>query len=721
MVENAPPALPSRSAALPHVALACALGGALYGLAEATRVLASTRLYPSAGDVVLLLIVGAVAPALLACLAVPALVALPPRPLGRQRWLALLVGLGAAAGADLLVWWFSDPPPFQDPLPLQGNPLAFLGVVAVLAALGLGIYQAVRGERAILGATLTLGVAFSIWTATIRSGPADPTESLPAGAPNVLLVTLDTTRADHVGAYGHSVNSMSVTPNFDAVAKDGALFLDASAVLAVTGPSHTSMLTGSGPWDHGVLLNGIPIPKDRTLVSEVFHDHGYATGAFVSSYVLDGDKGFRRGFEVYDDDFGAFPGVSSLVVPRLYAMVQRHFHPDDELERRGGDTTDHALRWIKDQQGPWFSWVHLFDAHGPYEPPPPYDTRYYQGDPRDPAHTSMKDVKNVASYLKKSLLGITDINYVVAEYDGEISYADAQLGRLMDQLKASGAADNTLVVVIGDHGESFGEHGVWFNHGDDVYETSVHVPFTVRFPGRVTPGAKIDQPFEGTDLAPTLLDLVGLPEAPGMTGASAAGLIESDPPKGAGKGRVMARSLCFDREANVAGRANGTLTKPKWRMAALRGPDSRYVEREVHGTAGYTGAGSSPEYFDLTADPTGEKDVIASVGCTPAGQELLGLLSGQTKELFSSNATERSAAEVSPEERAKLEALGYLSGTDASGLPTASAPSIDPSQPCAATADPVAPATPATPSPAPSPVPGPPAAAPKKPAFRPQE
>ncbi len=669
---------PSRSQALPHLLGASAVGGAVFGLAEVARVLGAARLYLSTLDTVALLALGTITPALLALCVVPVLILVPPRPLGRERWLGFVGGLTLAVLADIGVWWFSDPPPFQDPLPLQGNPLAFLVVAALAVGLGLAIWRFVQGAGRVAGAIAMLSTGLLIWAASARSVPAAATEPLPPGAPNVLLVTLDTTRADHIGAYGNTID----TPAFDRIAKDGALFLDASAVAAVTGPSHTSMLTGSGPWDHGVLLNGIPIPQDRTLLAEVLHDRGWSTGAFVSSYVLDGSHGFRRGFQVYDDDFGSLPGAQSLLIPRIFAMLERHFHPDEELERRGGDTVDHALTWIGDQHGAWFAWVHLFDAHGPYEPPPPFDTRYYQGDPRDPAHSSMSQVKNVAAYLKKSLEGITDVNYVTAEYDGEISYADSQLGRLLDAVDTK----NTLVVVIGDHGESLGEHGVWFNHGDDVYEASVHVPFAVQWPGRVNAGVRVAKPFEGTDLAPTVLALVGVPRAPSMTGLSAAGLIGDFE----GDGRIEARSLCFDRAANVAGRERGEITKPKWRMAALRGASSRYVQRE-------TGAG--PEYFDLASDPTGETDVYANVACSTPGKQLLEILDAHARELFLSTATERSAGDVGEAERKKLEALGYLSGTEGDAGAPAATP-VDLTQPCPTGAAPAAPAAPAPVAPA---------------------
>ena len=208
-----------------------------------------------------------------------------------------------------------------------------------------------------------------------------------------------------------------------------------------------------------------------------------------------------------------------------------------------------------------------------------------------------------------------------------------------DLLLAAVDPKNTLVAVIGDHGESLGEHGVWFNHGDDVYETSVHVPFALRWPGRVPVGV-VDSPVEGDDLAPTLLDLVGVPIPSGMTGKSALS-----------GNRPIAHSMCFDRQANIEGRKNGTLTGPKWRMAGLRGPKSRYVAREIDGTS---------SYYELGSDPSGVTDASETVGGTPEGAELLGLLRGQAQALFAGDATSRSAVEVSPEERARLEALGYL-------------------------------------------------------------
>lgn len=635
--------LPKRAQALRAGCGFALLGGAVYGLAEAARVVVGGRLWLSDGNVAGLLVLGASSSALLGALAALPLAALPVRPLGRTRWSGFLVGVAAPALARVGVRWFSDPPPFTEPFPMQGNPAAFAGIVFAVAVGCMVIYQAARGAQRVGAAALLMTAALGAWAVSSRAGPGEPSHPLPAGAPNVLVVTLDTSRADHFGAYG---NDRVDTRYFDQVAKEGALWTSASAIAAVTGPSHASMFSGSGPWDHGVLLNGIPIPADRPLISEVLHDHGWQTAAFVSSYVLEGEKGFSRGFEVYDDDFNALKGAGDLVAVQLLDMARRHFNPDEDLQRRGGDTVDAALSWLEGREGAWYLWVHLFDAHGPYEPPPPFDTRYYQGDPKDPSNTSMAPVKNVAAYLKESLEGITDLRWVLAQYEGEVSYADAQLGRLL----AAVDPRNTLVVVIADHGESLGEHDVWFNHGDDVYETSVHVPFAMRWPGRIAPGQRIPQPFEGTDLAPTLLEIVGVDIPSTMTGVSAAGLIGA----GEGKGRIEARSMCFDREANLAAREAGEIDKPKYRMVSLRGPNTRYVQRET---------GRDPEFFDLTTDPKGLVDLYPEKRWQPMSAELLGILSRNATALLGSDATERSAAEVSEAERQRLEALGYLDPT----------------------------------------------------------
>jgi arylsulfatase A-like enzyme len=593
-------------------------------LFEAARVVGADRLWVGSGEVLALAGAGLASGALLAFISALPLVALPARPLGRTRWGGFLWGLFVYGVGRLGVWWFTDPPPFTDPMPLQGSKAGFGVAVLALAGLGAALYQGVRGA----GPVTTAGPAQAAigGAAGLRGGsaPLAAESAPPPGAPNVLLVTLDTTRADHVGAYGAEIDTRA----FDDVAAGGARFDAAMAVAPVTGPSHASMLAGAGPWDHQVLLNGVPLPEDRALLAEILHARGWQTAAFVSAYVLDGKLGFARGFDVYDDDFSFPRGAGRLLPIRLVRG------PESDLERRGADTTDAALGWIASRQGPWFVWVHLFDAHGPYAPPPPYDTRYYQGDPHDPANTSMAQVKDVAPYLAASLEGVTDVGWVLGQYAGEVSYADSQLARL-----TAAAGPDALVAVIADHGESLGEHGVWFNHGDDVYETSVRVPFALRWPGHVVPGTVVAAPFEGDDLAPTLLALLGLPIPDSMTGRSAAPALVGE------AGRSVARSLCYDRAANRAEREAGRIDKPRYRMAGLRAAASRYVQHELDG---------SSAFYVLDQDPSGLRDQ-SSAQSADAMNALRELASG----LFAAR-TDRSAVDLSAQDRERLEKLGYM-------------------------------------------------------------
>jgi hypothetical protein len=454
------------------------------------------------------------------------------------------------------------------------------GDTLATAAIG-GVAGALFGGRAALLAGVAAGLLVHGAVIALDDSPpsadlAAPVAAAPARGPNVVLITLDTTRADR----GDPTGTRGVaTPTLDAIAREGVRFDRAFAQIPVTGPSHATILTGRGPWEHGNLLNGLALPRAFPLLSEVLQGRGYATAAFVSGFVLDGDLGFARGFEVYDDDFGGTGAWRDTAPGALLAMATRRFRPHDVLERRGDHTVDAALAWLaRARDRPFFLWVHLFDPHGPYAPPPPWDTRYYAGDPRDPGHGSMEQVAGVAPYLRASLEGITDAAWVVAQYAGEISFADQQAGRILDAIDR----DDTLVVYTADHGESLGEHGVWFNHGDDVYGESTHVPLAVRWPDRIAAGTVITSPVELTDVAATVLDLVGVDYPLG--GASL--FVEE---------RAYARSICFDRAANTRARAAGTIDRPTYRMVALAGADGTLVHREAPGsTDEWSGPGDAP-------------------------------------------------------------------------------------------------------------------------------
>ncbi len=628
------------------VVASAVVGAGFFGLAEAIRVkLGGTFLDEGAITGLLLLsgLLSVLPTGILAGLAA----ALPVGSLSRSR--RMLAGFTAGVLAvlcwDVAVGWFTDPGPFTQGLPLQGNPLVFGAFVASLVAAWALLVWKLQGVRAIAAVIALSCLLLSGWAA-LAVPMGEPRGQALNGAPNVLWVTIDTVRADHLSSYGGPAQ----TPAFQRVADSGVLFEQAFAQIAVTGPSHTTMLTGTGPWTHGTLLNGIPIQRELATLPEILRDNGYRTAAFVSAYVLEGELGFSRGFDVYDDELGRFPGLADLVFFRSVAMVRRHFDPDLVVERRGDRTTDKALTWLEGRDEPWFLWVHLFDPHGPYEPPAPFDTRYAQGLKSSvAAGTPVLEQYDVAPYLRKSLAGVTSVPWVVAQYDGEISFADEQLGRLLDGIEARGQLDTTLVVVNGDHGESLGEHKVWFDHGDDLYDPATWVPLAIKLPGGAHQGARVDDPVELVDLAPTILDLLDLPPAETMEGHTL-----RDTMQGTGH-RIQARGLCFDRPANQAARAVGAIQEPTWRLVSLRAPLSRFVRRE---SPDY-----GDEYYDFVEDPSQELSELESRLLDPDGAQLMGLLADQADRLMSgmsAESVERSTQELSTEAEDALRALGYI-------------------------------------------------------------
>jgi arylsulfatase A-like enzyme/Tfp pilus assembly protein PilF len=287
---------------------------------------------------------------------------------------------------------------------------------------------------------------------------------------NLLLVSIDTLRADHLGCFGYAG---AQTPRMDGLARSGLRFARATTVMPLTLPAHSSLLTGTFPAWHGVRDNGgFYLADDQVTLAETLRDHGYRTGGFVSSFVLDHRWGISQGFERYFDDFdldkfGDAPGM-------------------DVIQRPGSETVDQALTWIAgDTARPFFAWVHLYDPHTPYEAPEPFRSRF-----------------------PKTMVGA---------YDAEIASSDAQLGRLLDALELAGRLDDTLVIVTGDHGEMLGEHGEQ-SHGFFIYDAATHIPVIVSGPG--VPVREVPDQIRIVDLMPTALELLRVPAPKAVQGVS---------------------------------------------------------------------------------------------------------------------------------------------------------------------------------------------------------
>ena len=280
--------------------------------------------------------------------------------------------------------------------------------------------------------------------------------------PNILLVTMDTTRADHLSLYGYSAVE---TPNLDEIGSKGVVFEQCATVSPLTLPAHCSILTGFYPPYHGVRVNGNnALRDDLTTLAEVFSSAGYGTAAFIGAFVLDGRWGLKQGFNYYDDHFDL----------KKYKQLDLGL-----VQRPGNEVVDSALSWLeKNQREPFFAWVHLYDPHLPYQPPEPYFSRYNYSPP-------------------------------VSLYDGEIAFMDEQIGRLSKWLKANGLEEKTIIVLVGDHGEGLGEHGE-LAHGYFIYDYAVHVPLIISTPDQKFQGKRVSLEVSTVDIFPTVMELAGL-------------------------------------------------------------------------------------------------------------------------------------------------------------------------------------------------------------------
>jgi arylsulfatase A-like enzyme/tetratricopeptide (TPR) repeat protein len=297
-------------------------------------------------------------------------------------------------------------------------------------------------------------------------------------APNLLLVSIDTLRADRLGCYGYAA---AQTPVLDALAGRGVRFAAATTVTPLTLPAHASLLTGTFPAYHGVRDNGgFYLGDDQQTLAETLKAHGYRTGGFVAAFVLDRRWGVGQGFDTYFDDFDLSRYDMSVGL--------------DAAQRPGHEVVDRALAWLGTGAGPFFAWVHLYEPHSPYTPPEPYRSRF---------PSTMEGA-----------------------YDGEIATADAEVGRLLAYLDAHGALANTVVIVVGDHGESLGEHREQ-QHGFFVYDASTRIPLIVAGPGLQS--RVVRSQVRIVDVMPTALELLGVQTPAAVQGASLVPLARGEP------------------------------------------------------------------------------------------------------------------------------------------------------------------------------------------------
>lgn len=315
---------------------------------------------------------------------------------------------------------------------------------------------------------------------------------------NVVFISVDTMRPDHLGCYGYRRDT---SPSMDALATEGARFTQAIAPHIPTAPSHTTFYTGLNVFGHKIAAH---LPKTkldpRTLMlPQILQRHGFVTGAVDNMVTLGRGLGswFARGFDYYSG-FRYEPSRMSAGKPQATTLTKR------------------ALELLKlMRREPFFLFVHYWDPHTPYRPPPCYQRLFYNGDPYDTRHTSIEPLFELSEEYYRAVLadmgmaGVTDLEYVIAQYDAEIRAVDDQVGEIMQALRRYRVDDRTLIVLVSDHGEAFGEGDLYFEH-HGLYDAVVRIAAILRLPNVILPDLQIDAMIAGQDLVPTILDFVGI-------------------------------------------------------------------------------------------------------------------------------------------------------------------------------------------------------------------
>ncbi|MCY3003922.1 MAG: sulfatase-like hydrolase/transferase [Planctomycetota bacterium] len=547
-----------------------------------------------------------------------------------------LLGLGAAACIGVVAWRWSDGL-------VQWIAWALAGVNVLVAI------AAWRGWRAPHAATAG-ALALLLLAAASAPDRRIPEVSTP-GQLDVLVVSIDTLRADALGCYG---KADAQTPTIDALAAQGVLFEDATSQANTTGPSHTTLLTGLYPAEHGARSNGVRISnRARTLADALARTH--ATGGFVSGFTLvDEASGLAERFDWYEDQMLAWrwmPRVSERLhlVGAAIRFAERRGHDVRRPDRPAGETVDRALDWIHTRgDEPLFTFVHFYDPHVPYAPPREF-ALLHGADMKvldDPKARRGFDWYELSTAQREALVSNPDaVAHMKALYAGEISYADAQLKRLLDGLEAAGRLERTLIVLTSDHGEGLGSHDYWFDHGSFLFDEELHVPLIVRFPGNAHAGTRVKGQVRLLDVAPTVLDVLGLQATLETTGESLLQLAQNVPDE-----RKRPSFAISDLAGNVSGFDIGG------RRIALRASGSKLIWSSSH-WLDTERIEEREQYFTLANDPDEQTDLRAG-GKTPAlpYAEMQHVLE-QWRE---STASANGAGELDRDLLEQLRKLGYL-------------------------------------------------------------
>ncbi len=531
---------------------------------------------------------------------------------------ALLGTLLALSLRELLAW-----------VPLLVKPWPWACLAAILLSCG-AVTFAVRG-----GAT----------------AGARTTAAVTKPRPNVLLVTIDTLRRDHLGCYGASD---AKTPTIDSLAKESVQFLDATSQANTTGPSHATILSGLYPSDNGARSNAVPIANDVRTLPELLSEQGFSTAACVSGFTLvQSASGLAPRFEYYDDNLLAWHWLPEAALRlRLFAVaVQVAKHRGEtplRADRPANETIDSALGWLdaRDPQRPFFLWTHLFDPHCPYNPPAPYD-RMHDGAGEQVATRNW--YKLTTSERRELIADPREVEHMRALYKGEISFVDHELARLLGRLRAQGTFDNTLVILAADHGEGLGEHGYWFDHGTYLYDSELSVPLLIHFPAAKDAGLQVTQQVRLLDITPTVLGVLGIETPKNLSGVSLVGELKQTQPTyrpSFAQGEVSGDLSGYElggRKLSLRSHGRKLVWTSDWWLDSVRAPQAW-------------------ELYDLARDPLEQSDIFEDAKKLPAdgaGGQSFQSMRASLETWRDITAESASRTQLTPEVRARLRSLGY--------------------------------------------------------------
>jgi arylsulfatase A-like enzyme len=395
--------------------------------------------------------------------------------------------------------------------------------------------------------------------------------------PNVLLITVDTLRADRLGCYGYGLET---SPNIDGLAARGVRFEDCTVQWPKTFESLSSLISGRYPKHIGLVDGKRALSTSMQIMSEVFLEAGYATAAVVSNIHVGKGFGFDQGFEHFVESWAEKWAEEKSAAParRFGGWVKEYTD--------AADVTDQGLGWLHETERdrPFFLWLHYMDTHGPYVPPPRYQEYFQDAHPPEPV--PLRELPRYqVQHDPETGEPITDLAFYRAQYDREIRYVDDQVARLLDWLSMEGLEEDTLIVFSSDHGESFDEHDYFLEHGKLSYQACARVPLILSRPGTLPEGRTLDHPVGMIDLSATIVDLAGLKVPSSFEGRSLSRLIRGDA-KGTGPDFVFMESGYFSPDTQL------TIRSGPWKLIQVRAEADRKLM-----------AGMEYELYNVLEDP----------------------------------------------------------------------------------------------------------------------